>query len=118
MSKDSNVTSASKREKIVQNAKLAGNLVMYIGSAAIANAILKKTRENQNGLMSACAIGTGAMLSIGAGKMASGIFNRVVDKTVEFIDEVKPRERENKYVSKEDNSDEEDTVDPPEEKGK
>ena len=85
-------TNTSSREKWVKGAKTVGDLVMYIGSAALATAAIRKAKEYNNPLMSACATGTGAMLSIGAGKMASNIFNKVVDRTVEFIDDVNVKE--------------------------
>lgn len=93
MANSKETSSKSNREKWIENIKLGGDLIMYIGSAALASSVLRKTRENQNGLMSACAVGTGAMLSIGAGKVASNILNKVVDKTVHFIDDVKPKEK-------------------------
>lgn len=85
----------SSREKWIKGIKTAGNLVMYIGSAALATTAIRKAKENNNPLMSACATGTSAMLSIGAGKVASGIFDKVVDKAVEFIDDATPKENRN-----------------------
>ena len=88
-------SSTSNREKWIKGINTAGDLVMYIGSAALATTAIRKAKENNNPLMSACAVGTGAMLSIGAGKMSSSIFNRVVDKAVEFIDDAAPKEKKN-----------------------
>ena len=62
---------------------------MYVGSAAMTIPMIQKARENQNGLVGSCAIGAGAMLSVGIGKVASNIFNKVVDKTASFIGDTK-----------------------------
>ena len=84
----SDKSSTSSREKWIRGIKTGGNLLMYIGSAALANS----ASPREGAVMSACATGTSAMLSIGAGKMASGIFNKVVDKAVEFIDDINPKD--------------------------
>lgn len=72
---------------------------MYIGTAALAMPVIQKAREKNNGLMGTCALGAGAIISIGLGKMASSIFNRTVDKVVDFIDDVKPKENSNEKSS-------------------
>ena len=79
---------------------------MYIGSAALTIPSIQKSRENQNGLMGSCAVGAGAMISVGMGKVASNIFNKVVDKAADFFDDVKPKE---KKVSEESEEAEEET---------
>ena len=66
---------------------------MYIGTAALAMPLIQKAREKNNGLMGTCALGAGAIISIGLGKMASNIFNKTVDKVVDFIDDVKPADK-------------------------
>ena len=71
---------------------------MYIGSAALAMPVIQKAREKNNGLMGICALGAGAIISIGVGKMASNIFNKTVDKVYDFIDDVKPKEKEKKFI--------------------
>lgn len=93
-----NSNTSPNREKWIKGIKTVGNLVMYIGSAALATTAIRKAKENNNPLMSACATGTSAMLSIGAGKMASNIFNRVVDKTVNFIDDSSVKEKKNEEI--------------------
>ena len=86
---------SNSREKWIKGIKTGGDLIMYIGSAALATAAIRKAKDyTNNPLMSACATGTGAMLSIGAGKMASNIFNKVVDRTINFIDDVSPKDGE------------------------
>lgn len=85
-------TTSTNRDKLIEGIKTGGSIMMYIGSAALATSAVRKAKENNNALMSACAIGTSAMLSIGAGKVASNIFNKVVDKTVDFIDDVNTKE--------------------------
>ena len=95
----------SKRDKWVETGKLCGDLIMYIGSAAIASSAVRKVKENSNGLMGACATGTGAVLSVGAGKIASNILNKIIDKTVAFFDDVKPEEK--KTVTEDEENEEE-----------
>lgn len=67
---------------------------MYIGSTAMIIPAIQKARQNNNFLMGTCAIGAGAIISMGLGKIASGIFNRAVDKVVDFCDDVKPKSEE------------------------
>ena len=83
-----------KRDKVVKNIKTGADLIMYIGSAAMTIPAIKKAKENSNSLMGSCAVGTGAMLSLGIGKIASNILNKAIDKTVEFIDDVKPKPKD------------------------
>ena len=64
--------------------------MMYIGSASLVMPMVHKAREEQNPVMGACTMGAGIVLSIGLGGLASKIFNRTVDKAVDFWDEVKP----------------------------
>lgn len=66
---------------------------MYIGSAALVMPMIQKARENNNVLMGTCAIGAGAIISVGLGKIASNIFNKTVDKVSDFWDDVKPAEK-------------------------
>ena len=81
------------KERLIKGIKNVGNLVMYIGSAAITIPAINRAKESQNGFMGSCATGAGAMLSIGMGKAASGIFNKVVDKVADFVDDVKPEKK-------------------------
>ena len=82
-----------RRNRTIQNVKTGGDLIMYIGRAALTIPAVQKARENQNGLMGACAIGAGAIISMGLGKLTSNIFHKVVDKAVDFWDDVKPAEK-------------------------
>ena len=80
----------SRRKKRIQNVKTGGDLMMYIGSAGLLIPMIRKAKENQNGLMGICATGAGAILSVGLGNVASKIFNKTVDKVADFWEDVKP----------------------------
>lgn len=80
----------TRRDKRVQNVKTGGTLVMYIGSAGLMTPIIRKAREEQNGVMGLCAVCTGAILAVGLGNVASKIMNKTIDKVVNFWDDVKP----------------------------
>lgn len=98
------MATTSSRSKTIQNVKTGGDLIMYIGSAALTIPHIQKARENQNGLMGACAAGAGAIISIGLGKITSNIFNKVVDKVADFWDGVKtdkPKEEESEEEDEE-----------------
>lgn len=81
---------ARRREKRIQNVKTGGDLMMYVGSAALMLPCIKKARENQNSIMGLCATGAGAILSVGLGSAASKLFNKTVDKIADFWEDVKP----------------------------
>ena len=83
----------ARREKILKNVKLGGSLLMYIGSAGLMNPLIKEARQNQSGPMKACSFGAGTILSLGLGSVASKVFNKLVDKTVDFYDDVKPKHK-------------------------
>ena len=85
------LTEKQKRERLLKNVKLGGDLLMYIGSAGLMNPIIRDARVNQSGPMRACSFGAGTILSLGLGSLASKVFNKLVDKTVEFYDDVKPK---------------------------
>lgn len=82
------------RENIIKGVKTGGDILMYIGSAGLMMPQIQRSKENQNGLLGACATGAGAILSVGLGKLASTVFNTVVDKAVDFWDDVKPKDEE------------------------
>ncbi len=81
---------ARRRERRIQNVKTGGHLAMYIGSAGLMMPQIQKARESQNGIMGLCAVGAGAVISVGLGGLASKIFDKTVDKVVNFWDDVKP----------------------------
>ena len=93
-----------ERTRLIKGIKNVGDLIMYIGSAAITIPAINKAKENQNGFMGSCATGAGAMLSVGLGKAASNIFNKVVDKVADFVDDVTPEKKESKSEDAESNS--------------
>lgn len=80
----------SRRRRRIQNVKTGGDLMMYIGSAGLLIPMIRKAKENQNGLMGICATGAGAILSVGLGNVASKIFNKTVDKVSDFWEDAKP----------------------------
>lgn len=82
-----------RREKILKNVKTGGDLLMYIGSAGLMNPLIRDARQDQNGAMKLCSFGAGAILSLGLGSIASKVFNKLVDKTVDFYDDVKPKKK-------------------------
>ena len=84
----------TKREKIIKNVKRGGSIVMYIGTAGLISPMVRRARETQNGAMGVCSTGAGVVLSAGVGKLASDIFGKVVDKVVDFWDDVKPQKTE------------------------
>jgi len=79
-----------RRSRRIRNIKTGGDLIMYIGSAGLMIPFIKKSQENQNGLMGACTAGAGAIIAIGLGNLTSKLLNKTVDKVVDFWDDVKP----------------------------
>ena len=69
---------------------------MYVGCAGLMIPQIQRSRENQNSLMGLCTVGAGAVLSVGLGSLASRIFDKTVDKIVDFWDDVKPSGAANK----------------------
>lgn len=86
--------SADKKEKWIKNIKTGGSLIMHIGSAGLMIPMIRKSRENQSGVMKACSTGAGAVLAMGMGRVASKILSKVVDKAADFWNDVKPQEKE------------------------
>ena len=79
-----------RRRKRIKNIKTGGDLMMYVGSAALISPLIRKAQQEQNGVMGICATCAGAVLTIGMGNVASKILEKTVDKVVEFWDDVKP----------------------------
>ncbi len=94
----------ARRKKRIQNVKTGGNMMMYIGSAGLMIPMIRKAKESQNGIMGVCAMGAGAILSVGLGNVASKIFNKTVDKVTEFWDDVNPHGTPKKEEKTEDES--------------
>jgi hypothetical protein len=82
------------RDKLVKNVKTGGDILMYVGSAALMMPQIQKSKENQNALLGAAATGTGIILAAGLGSLASSVLNKAVDKVINFWDDVKPKEDE------------------------
>jgi hypothetical protein len=64
---------------------------MYIGSAGLMSPMIRDARQNQSGPMKICSSGAGTILSLGLGSVATKVFSKVVDKAVDFYDDVKPK---------------------------
>ena len=100
-----------RRKKRVKAVKTGGNVVMYVGSAGLMIPMIKRAQENQSGIMGLCAAGAGIVLAVGLGNVASRIFEKTVDKAIDFWDDVKPNGPANRKPSepeekpKEDNDD-------------
>lgn len=85
-----------KRERWAKNAKRAGTVMAYVGTASLMRPFVSKAREDQSGAMQACTIFSGTVLSIGLGKIATKFMNDTIDKVMDFIDDVKPKKKEEK----------------------
>ena len=83
----------SRRDTIIKNVKTGGDVIMYAGSAGLMIPAIQKAKENQNGLLGACAVGAGAVISIGLGGIASKFLHNVIDKAVSFWDDVKAKDK-------------------------
>lgn len=79
-----------RRKKRIRTAKIGGDMMMYVGSAALMRPFIAKAQETNNGIMSACATAAGTVLTLGIGNMASKVLERTIDKVVAFWDDVKP----------------------------
>ena len=97
----------ARRKRYIRNAKIGGDMVMYIGSAALMMPVIQRAREKQSGLMGACATGAGIVLSIGLGSIASRMMEKTVDKVVDFWDDVKPKKTAEKQEVDDEQEDEE-----------
>ena len=79
-----------RRKRRIRNAKVAGDTMMYIGCAGMMQPFIQRARQEQNGVMRTCITGAGIVLSLGAGRLASNILEKTIDKCVSFWDDVKP----------------------------
>lgn len=77
------------REKIVNNIKKGGSIVIYLGTAGLMKPIVTKNSENRNAVSNVCAVASGTVISCGISSMASKFFGKMVDTVVKFIDDVK-----------------------------
>lgn len=76
--------------------------MMYIGCAGLMQPFIQRARQEQNGVMRVCVTGAGIVLSIGAGRLASNILEKTIDKCVSFWDDVKPNGAAEKAKKEED----------------
>ena len=83
--------SMADKEKIIKNVKRGGTVMVYVGTANLVRPFVNKAREDQNGAMQACTIFGGTVLSLGIAKIANKWMNTMVDKVVDFIEDVKPK---------------------------
>ena len=83
------------REKLIKNLKTGGDLMMYIGSAGLMSSYVRKAQNQHNPAMNGCIFASGAVLSLGLGKIASKWLDKAIDDIVDFIDDVrKPEKKE------------------------
>lgn len=82
------------RNKIVENIKKGGSLAIYIGTASLMKPLISKNQEERNPVGKVCAIGAGTVISCGISNYASKFFGKMVDSVVDFIDDVKPKNKE------------------------
>ena len=83
--------SKDRRQRRIQNGKTCGHFARHIGSALIMTKMIQPVREKHNSLANACIVGAGAMLSIMCGNAASKQLDKIIDKSVEFFDDINPR---------------------------
>ncbi len=67
---------------------------MYAGAAGLMIPQIQKAKENQNGLLGLCSVGTGAILAIGLGNIACGFLHKAIDKVADFWSDVKGKGNE------------------------
>lgn len=80
----------ANKNKIVENIKKGGSLAIYIGTASLMKPYILRDQEDRNPVGKICAIGAGTVISCGISQHASKFFEKIVDKIVDFIDDVKP----------------------------
>lgn len=81
----------ANREKIIQNIKKGGSIVIYVGTASLMKPMIVKDNENRNAFSKACSVASGTVISCGISSFASKFFGKMVDTVVKFIDDVKPK---------------------------
>ena len=89
----------ANKNKIVENIKKGGSLVIYIGTASLMKPYILRDQENRNPAGKICAIGAGTVISCGISQHASKFFEKIVDKVVDFIDDVKPSKNKEDSVN-------------------
>lgn len=80
----------SRKNKIRENIKKAGSIVIYIGTASLMRPYITRDNENRNAVGKACAFASGTVISCGISASASKFFGKMVDKVADFIEDVKP----------------------------
>ena len=82
------------KKKIIENIKKGGSLAIYIGTASLMKPIISKNQEERNAVGKVCAVGAGTVISCGISSYASKFFAKMVDTVVDFLDDVKPKSKE------------------------
>ena len=83
------------REKTINNIKTGGSMAIYVGTASILKPIIKERNQERNALTKVCSYISGTVISCGISHVASRWFGNIVDKVVDFIDDVKtPKKKE------------------------
>ena len=89
------------KDKIVSNIKTGGSMAIYVGTASIIKPIIKQHNQDRNAVTKLCSIVSGTVISCGISHVASQWFGKIVDKVVDFIDDVKhPKKKESKADGK------------------
>jgi hypothetical protein len=84
-----------KTTNLVKNIKTGGSMAIYIGTASIINPIIKEHNKERNAVTKFCSVVSGTVISCGVSHIASKWFGKLVDKVVDFIDDVKyPKKKE------------------------
>ena len=82
------------RDKVIKNIKKGGSIVIYIGTASLMRPMITRDNDSRNAVGKVCSMASGTVISCGVAKFASDFFNKIVDKVADFVDDVKPRKKE------------------------
>ena len=74
-------------------------MAIYVGTASIIRPMIKQFNQDRNPVTKVCSVVSGTVISCGISHIASKWFSGIVDKVVEFIDDVKnPKQKEEREV--------------------
>ena len=83
-----------KKTSLIKNIKNGGSMAIYIGTASIMKPIVREHNQERNALTKFCTVVSGTVISCGVSHIASRWWGKLVDKVVEFIDDVKHAKKE------------------------
>lgn len=81
------------RTKVIKNIKDGGSLAIYVGTASLLKPYISNGNENRTAVGKVCSVAGGTVISLGVANWASKFFGKVVDEVVDFIDDVKPKKK-------------------------